>query len=107
MLILIVLLSMPVVSLIGVVRAGLCIVRCRRARHLKFTIFSILCVVFLLVMLATVVVVWFAYAVAHTGKDASSDLIVLASTITPVYAGSVIVWRFSLYMERRLYLTKV
>ena len=69
---------------------------------MKFTMFSILCAVLLLAMLAAVVVVWFAYAVAHTGKDASSDLIVLASTATPVYAGSIFVWWFSAYMESRL-----
>jgi len=102
MLIWIVILSVPIVSLAAIARAGLCTVRCRRARHLKFTIFSILCVVLLLAMLAAVVVVWFAYAVAHTGKDATSDLIVLASTVAPVYAGSISVWWLSIYMERRL-----
>jgi hypothetical protein len=57
----------------------------------------------MVLMLAAIVVVWFAYAVAHTGKDASSDLIVLASTVAPVYAGSIFVWWFSVYMESRLH----
>jgi len=69
---------------------------------MKFTIFAILCVVLLVLMLAAVVVVWFAYAVAHTGKDATSDLIVLASTTVPIYAGSVFVWWLAVWMERRI-----
>ena len=102
MLIWIVILSVPIVSLAAIVRAGLCAIRCRRARHLKFTIFSILCIVLVLALLAAVVVVWFVYAVAHTGKDASSDLVVLASTTVPIYAGSVLVWWLAVWMERRL-----
>jgi len=102
MLIWIVILSVPIVSLITIIRAGLCAVRCRRASHLKFTIFSILCIVLVLAILAAVVVVWFAYAVAHTGKDALSDLVVLASTTIPIYAGSVFVWWLAVWMERRL-----
>lgn len=95
-------LSLPVVNLIALGRAVLCTFRSRRARHLKFTIFSILSIVFLLVILAAVVVAWFAYAVAHTGKDATSDLVLLASTGAPVYVGSFIVWRLSVYMEKRI-----
>jgi hypothetical protein len=67
-----------------------------------FAIFTILGIVCLLAILATDIVVWFAYGVAHTGKDASTDLVVLAGTSSLVYVGAFLVWRLSVYFERRL-----
>ncbi len=95
-------LSLPVVTLIALGRAVLCAFRSHRARHLKFTLFSILSIVILLVIFAAVVVVWFVYGVAHTGKDATTDLVLLASTGTPVYIGAFSVWWLAVYMEKRL-----
>lgn len=94
-------LSLPVVTLIALGRAALCVFRSHQAKHLKFTLFSILAMVIMLVVFAAVIVVWFAYGVAHTGKNATTDLVVLASTGIPVYVGAFCVWRLSVYMENR------
>ncbi len=56
----------------------------------------------LLALLGAIIVVWFAYGVAHTGKDAATDLVVLASTIAPAYLGAFAAWRFSVYLKKRL-----
>ena len=39
-----------------------------------------------------VVIVWFGYAVAHTGKDASSDLTVVLITVPPFFLVSLGLW---------------
>lgn len=52
-----------------------------------------------LLILAAVIVVWFAYGVAHTGKDAATDLIILAATGIPVYLATACVWWLSNYLE--------
>ena len=53
-------------------------------------------------VLAFVVVVLFAYGVAHTGKSSSTDLMVLAGTVIPTYLVSGSIWFLSRLMERRL-----
>ncbi len=95
-------LSLPFVTFIALCRAALCVFRSVSARHLKFTVISSLGILVLLVIFAAVVVVWFAYGVAHTGKDASTDIIVLVSTGAAIYGGAFSVWRLSLYIEKRL-----
>ncbi len=95
-------LSLPFITFIALCRAALCIFRSVNAKHLKFTIISSLGILILLMLFAAVVVVWFAYGVAHTGKDASTDLIVLASTGTVIYIGAFSIWRLSMYIEKRL-----
>ena len=67
-----------------------------------FTVFATLNIVLMLVIFSVVVVVWFTYAVAHTGKDASTDLIILGSTGTAIYVGAGFVWWLSHYMDSRL-----
>ncbi len=94
--------SGPIATLIGVVLAALCFVRSRRAKNAKFTVVSGLGALTLLALLAAIIVVWFAYGVAHTGKDATTDLIVLASTVAPAYIGAFAAWRFSAHLKKRL-----
>ena len=53
-------------------------------------------------VLAFDVVVLFAYGVAHTGKSASNDLIVLAITVVPTYLVAGSIWFLSRFMEKRL-----
>ncbi len=53
-------------------------------------------------VLAFVVVVLFAYGVAHTGKSESTDLIVLAITIIPTYLVAGSIWFLSRFIEKRL-----
>ena len=95
-------LSLPAVTLIALGRAALCVIRSIQAKHLKFTIFSILGIVIMLVIFAAVFVVWFAYGVGHTGKDMSSDLVLLASTGTLIYVAVFCLWWWCLKMEKRL-----
>ncbi len=53
-------------------------------------------------VLAFDVVVLFAYGVAHTGKSASTDRIVLAITVVPTYIVAGSIWFLSKFMEKRL-----
>ena len=94
--------SGPIATLIGVALAALSFVRSFRAKNVKFAVVSGLGVLTLLVLLAAIIVVWFAYGVAHTGKDATTDLYVLAGTVTPAYIGAFVAWRFSAYLKKRL-----
>ncbi len=93
--------SGPIATLIGVALAVLCFVRSRRAKSAKFAVISGIGVLTLLVLLAAIIVVWFAYGVAHTGKDATTDLVVIASTVTPAYLGAFAAWRFSVYLKNK------
>jgi len=94
--------SGPIAILIGAALTVLSIVRSCRAKNVKFALVSGLGVLTLLVLLAAVIVVWFAYGVAHTGKDATTDFIVIASTVTPAYIGAFVAWRFFAYLKKRL-----
>ena len=94
--------SGPIATLIGIVLAALCFVRSRRAKNTKFAVVSGLGALTLFALLAAIIVVWFAYGVAHTGKDATTDLVVLASTVAPAYLGAFAAWRFSVYLKKRL-----
>jgi hypothetical protein len=95
-------LSLPVVTVIAIIRAALCIYRSKKKKHLMFTVFASLNIVLMLVIFSGVAIVWFTYAVAHTGKDASTDLIILAGTGAATYAGACLVWWLSQFMESRL-----
>ena len=56
----------------------------------------------MIIVLGAVVVVLFGYGVAHTGKDESSDLIVLASTLISTYGVAAGTWLSFRAMEKRL-----
>jgi hypothetical protein len=94
-------LSGPIAILIGMALTTLCFIRSCKAKNVKFAWVSGLGVLTLLVLLAAVLVVWFAYGVAHTGKDATTDFFVIASTVTPAYIGAFVAWRFSVYLKKR------
>ena len=94
--------SGPIATLAGVVRAALCFYRSARAKHLLFSIFSGVAILALLTIFAAIIVVWFGYGVAHTGKDTKTDLMVLAATVAPAYVGVFFIWRLVLYIEKRL-----
>ena len=76
-------LSVPVVALFAIARGALCAFRSQTAKRAKFFVISGLGIILMIGILAFVVVVWFAYAVAHTGKVTSSNFVVLASTAAP------------------------
>ena len=93
-------LSEPMVMLIALLRTFLCIYRSYRSEHRKFTVFSILVAILLLLIFSAIVVVWFGYGVAHTGKSQSADLIVLAGTLSFAYVGSILAWWSSAHMDK-------
>lgn len=95
-------LSGPIAILIGVALTTLCFIRSCRAKNVKFALVSGLGVLTLLSLLAAIIVVWFVYGVSHTGKDATRDLIVIASTVIPAYIGAFVAWRFFAYLKKRL-----
>jgi membrane protein implicated in regulation of membrane protease activity len=80
----------------------MCLDRSIRAKRTRFAILSGLNILILLALLAAIIVVWFAYGVAHTGKDATTDLMVLASTVTPAYVGVFLIWLLSRRFEKGL-----
>ena len=59
---------------------------------------------FVLVVGPAVVVVWFGYAVAHTGKSMRTDLIVLFSTVPPFLLASIGLWLVGGKLYRHLHL---
>ncbi len=93
-------LSGPIAALIGIGIAALCFFRSRRAKSATFAVVSVLSGLTLLALLAAIIVVWFIYGVAHTGKDATTDLVVLSSTVVPAYLGAFAAWRFSVYLKK-------
>ena len=95
-------LSLPFVGVIAIVRALLCVFRCHKAKRKAFVFFSCLYVLIMVGILAFDVVVLFGYGVAHTGKNATNDLIVLGITTIPTYLGSCGIWLLCRYMEGKL-----
>lgn len=53
-------------------------------------------------MPTTLVVVWTAYAVAHVGKAASSDLVLFLLTVPPYFLVCLVLWWLGGRMLRRL-----
>ena len=97
-----ILLSLPVIGLVAILRSFLGAYRFRKAKKTSFFLLSCLYVVIMIGVLAFDVVVLFAYGVAHTGKSASNDLMVLAITIIPTYLVAGSIWFLSRLMEKRL-----
>ena len=94
--------SLPLVGVIAIVRALLSVFRCHKAKKIAFVVLSSVSIVSMIVILAFDVVILFGYGVAHTGKNASTDLMVLGITIIPTYFGACGIWLLCRYMERRL-----
>ena len=94
-------LSGPISILIGIGRGVMCLDRSIRVKATKSAIASGATMLTLLVLLAILIGVWFVYGVAHTGKDATTDAVVLASTVLPAYVMVFCAWRVYGYLERR------
>jgi hypothetical protein len=95
-------LSMPIVGIIAILRGIVCLFCCKRAKHNMYLFLTCLCVLLMVLVLCAVVVIIFGYGVAHTGKDAATDLIVLAITVIPTYGVAVGIWLAFRAMEKRL-----
>lgn len=79
-----------------------CLVIATRARRYKIMIISVVGLVGMVAALSTVVIVWFGYGVAHTGKNAKTDLIVLFSTVPPFFLVSFGLWLLGGKLQLRL-----
>ena len=97
-----IILSLPLIGLVTIGRAAVCVYRSYKAKSKIFVFLSSLGIVLMIGMLAFVVIVLFGYGVAHSGKTASTDLMVLAITVIPTYLGAFGIWRLSIFMERRI-----
>lgn len=95
-------LSGPIVILVGIGRGIMCLDRCVRAKSIKPATLSGLCILTLLALLCAILVVWFGYGVAHTGKDATTDFMVVASTVTPAYICVLGLWLIAGRLEKGL-----
>ena len=95
-------LSLPLVGVVAMGRALLCVFRCREAKKTAFVVLSCIYILLMVGVLAFDVIVLFGYGVAHTGKNASNDLLVLGITIIPTYFGTCGIWLLCRYMERKL-----
>ncbi len=94
--------SGPTAVFIGFGLVTRCFFRSCRAKNTKFAVISVLAALAFIALLSIIIIVWFIYGVAHTGKDATTDLIVLSSTVTPAWFGVFAAWRFSRYLKTRL-----
>lgn len=79
-----------------------CLVVAVRARRYQVLIISLIGLVGIVAALGTVVVVWFGYGVAHTGKSAKTDLIVLLSSAPPFFFVSFGLWQLGGKLQSRL-----
>lgn len=69
-----------------------CLVDALQARRYLIAAASVAGVVCIVVLFSAVVIVWFGYGVAHTGKDARTDLLVLLGTVPPFFLASIGLW---------------
>lgn len=79
-----------------------CLVDALQARRYLIAATSAASVAVVFALLAAVVIVWFGYAVAHTGKNTRTDLIVLFSTVPPFLLASIALWLFGGKLRSRL-----
>lgn len=83
---------MAVAALLVAGRFVWCLVDALRAHRYLIAFVSVLGVIIILTLFAAVVIVWFGYGVAHTGKSARTDLIVFFSTVPPFFLAAVVLW---------------
>jgi len=95
--------SGPIAISVGIVRSIMCLDRSVRGKRTKSAVLAGLAILVLVLLLAAMLVVWFGYGVAHTGKDTTTDLAVLAGTVIPAYIGVYAAWRLSAYLESGLH----
>ena len=91
-----------VAILVGTCRALLCVARTPRARRPKLILLPVLGILLVLGIVGVNAVIWLAYGVAHSGKQLSTELVLVACTCGTVFAGVYGLWKLSLYAERQL-----
>ena len=96
-----------IVSLATLLVAGRflwCLVDALQVRRYLIAAVSLACMVVIFSLLAAVVIVWFGYAVAHSGKSMRTDLIVLFSTVPPFLLASIGLWLLGGKVYRHLHI---
>lgn len=83
-----------------------CLVDALQARRYLIATVSAALMAVIFLLLAAVVVVWFGYAVAHSGKSMRTDMIVLFSTVPPFLLASIALWLLGGKLYSRLRLAK-
>lgn len=94
-------LSLPIVTLLAIARQLWSIFRSLRAKHFKFAALSTLGIAGILCIFAAALVLWFGYAVGHSQKDVSTDLLLIAVTGAPIYAAAYGLWRLARHFDTR------
>ncbi len=79
-----------------------CLVDALQARRYLIAAASVAGVVCIVVLFSAVVIVWFGYGVAHTGKNTRTDLLVLFGTVPPFVLASIGLWLVGGKLYRRL-----
>ena len=69
---------------------------------LRLSIFPVLGILLLLGIVGVNAGIWFAYGVAHSGKQLSTDVLLLEITCFSVTAGVYGLWKLTQHIERRL-----
>ena len=93
---------LPIVGLLVILRVLSCAYGYFKLKKHNFFILSCVYIIIMISVLAFDVVVLFTYGVAHTGKNASTDFIVFASTVIPTYIIAGSAWFLSIFLEKRL-----
>jgi hypothetical protein len=91
--------SLPIVVLTAVGRHLVSAFRSLRNRRMKFAVYSALAIAGILLVLAGMAVVWFAYGVGHSGKTILNELILVLVTAILIYGGSYGLWRFARFID--------
>jgi len=73
-----------------------------RAHSYGIGVLSIAGLATILGLFSAVIIVWFGYAVAHTGKNNSTDLTVLLMTAPPFFIASIGLWLMGGKLHSRL-----
>ena len=93
------------VLLLGVLVAGRlawCTYLALRAARFELAGLSLAYLVFIGALLAAVLVVWFAYGVAHSAKSPWTDLLLIALTVLPFHTACYAGWKIARKFQARL-----
>ena len=90
------------VALLVAGRLGRCGYRAARIARYAIVASCVAGIAALVALLAWVVLVWLAYGVAHSGKNAWTDLRTFALSGVPLFGGAWALWRMARRFETRM-----
>ena len=94
--------TVVVAALLVAARLLLCGVLAARARHTWIIVISIAGVLGVAALFSALVVMWFIYGVAHTGKDMTTFVRMLLVTGVPYFLGLIGLWFLGGFLASRL-----